>query len=394
MDTFDFVDHRRRPGRRGGRVQGPRARRLGRRSSTAAGSAAAARTSAACRPSRCSTAPRATPRTRRPTPGRAASARRDYMVNRPAGRGRARRLRATSRRSRRPARSSTAGSARIVGRGTVAVSHDGDDPRARRDERRRRRRLDLEDPAARGHRPTCPIWTNREATLARELPASLLVLGGGPTGCELAQVYARFGVPTTIVQSGPRLAPTDHPRNSDGDPGDAPERDGVDGADSASGPCARRPAAGPRRRARHRPRRRLDGARATRPARAVGRDVPARRPRPRALRHRHQRPDAVPARRPAAHRRRAVGDRRPGRPRAPHPPGPLPGRAGRPDGARRAGQARLPGAAARDLHGPRGGVGRRHPGRGARGRPRCLRARRRLRQDRQGLLGRGQRSGT
>ena len=58
-------------------------------------------------------------------------------------------------------------------------------------------------------------WTNEDATLARELPRSLLVLGGGPTGCELAQVYVRFGVPTTIVQSGPRLAPTDHPRNSD-----------------------------------------------------------------------------------------------------------------------------------------------------------------------------------
>jgi pyruvate/2-oxoglutarate dehydrogenase complex dihydrolipoamide dehydrogenase (E3) component len=58
-------------------------------------------------------------------------------------------------------------------------------------------------------------WTNRDATAARELPASLLVLGGGPTGVELAQVYARFGVPVTIVQSGPRLIPTDHPRNSD-----------------------------------------------------------------------------------------------------------------------------------------------------------------------------------
>ena len=58
------------------------------------------------------------------------------------------------------------------------------------------------------------VWTNREATLARELPKSLLVLGGGPTGCELAQVYVRFGVPTTIVQSGDRLMPTDHPRNS------------------------------------------------------------------------------------------------------------------------------------------------------------------------------------
>jgi pyruvate/2-oxoglutarate dehydrogenase complex dihydrolipoamide dehydrogenase (E3) component len=40
------------------------------------------------------------------------------------------------------------------------------------------------------------------------------VLGGGPSGCELAQVFARFGVPVTIVQSGNRLAPTDHPRNS------------------------------------------------------------------------------------------------------------------------------------------------------------------------------------
>jgi len=58
------------------------------------------------------------------------------------------------------------------------------------------------------------VWTNREATLARELPKSLLVLGGGPTGCELAQAFARFGVPTAIVQSGERLMPTDHPRNS------------------------------------------------------------------------------------------------------------------------------------------------------------------------------------
>jgi pyruvate/2-oxoglutarate dehydrogenase complex dihydrolipoamide dehydrogenase (E3) component len=59
------------------------------------------------------------------------------------------------------------------------------------------------------------VWTNREATLARELPKSLVVLGGGPTGCELSQVYARFGVPVTIVQSGDRLMPTEHPRNAE-----------------------------------------------------------------------------------------------------------------------------------------------------------------------------------
>ena len=61
-----------------------------------------------------------------------------------------------------------------------------------------------------------PYWTNREATLARELPRSLLVLGGGPTGCELAQVYARFGVPVTDRPVGRRAScPTDHPRNSE-----------------------------------------------------------------------------------------------------------------------------------------------------------------------------------
>ena len=58
-------------------------------------------------------------------------------------------------------------------------------------------------------------WTNHQATLARELPKSLVVMGGGPTGCEMAQVYARFEVPTTIVQSGERLMPTDHPRNAE-----------------------------------------------------------------------------------------------------------------------------------------------------------------------------------
>ena len=57
-------------------------------------------------------------------------------------------------------------------------------------------------------------WTNREATSTRELPLSLLVLGGGPTGVELAQVFARYGVPTTIVDSNERLLSRDHPRSS------------------------------------------------------------------------------------------------------------------------------------------------------------------------------------
>jgi dihydrolipoamide dehydrogenase len=70
-------------------------------------------------------------------------------------------------------------------------------------------------------------WSNVEATGTRELPASLLVLGGGPTGVELAQVYARFGVPVTLVQSRDRLVPADHPRNAEVALA-ALRRDGVD----------------------------------------------------------------------------------------------------------------------------------------------------------------------
>ncbi len=74
---------------------------------------------------------------------------------------------------------------------------------------------------------TIRTWSNKDATGARDLPASLLVLGGGPTGVELAQVYARFGVPVTVIQSGPRLIPSDAPRNSEAAL-KALVRDGVD----------------------------------------------------------------------------------------------------------------------------------------------------------------------
>jgi pyruvate/2-oxoglutarate dehydrogenase complex dihydrolipoamide dehydrogenase (E3) component len=56
-----------------------------------------------------------------------------------------------------------------------------------------------------------PYWTNRDAVQVTELPGSLVVLGGGPIGCELAQVFARFGVRLTLVQHGDRLLPGNEP---------------------------------------------------------------------------------------------------------------------------------------------------------------------------------------
>ena len=70
-------------------------------------------------------------------------------------------------------------------------------------------------------------WTNREATATRELPTSLVVLGAGPTGVEMSQVFARYGVPTVLVSPHDRVNPKDHPRSSAA-LGAALRRDGVD----------------------------------------------------------------------------------------------------------------------------------------------------------------------
>jgi pyruvate/2-oxoglutarate dehydrogenase complex dihydrolipoamide dehydrogenase (E3) component len=56
-----------------------------------------------------------------------------------------------------------------------------------------------------------PYWTNREAIEADAVPASLVVLGGGAVGVELAQVYARFGSRVTVVEGADRLVPPEEP---------------------------------------------------------------------------------------------------------------------------------------------------------------------------------------
>ncbi len=59
-----------------------------------------------------------------------------------------------------------------------------------------------------------PYWTNRDAVALTELPTSLIVLGGGPIGCEFAQVFARFGVRVTVVEVADRLVALEEPEAS------------------------------------------------------------------------------------------------------------------------------------------------------------------------------------
>jgi pyruvate/2-oxoglutarate dehydrogenase complex dihydrolipoamide dehydrogenase (E3) component/uncharacterized membrane protein YdjX (TVP38/TMEM64 family) len=65
--------------------------------------------------------------------------------------------------------------------------------------------------------PTIPGLESIEALTSdtvwslRELPKRLLVLGGGPIGCELAQSFARFGAAVSVVEMAPRLLPREDP---------------------------------------------------------------------------------------------------------------------------------------------------------------------------------------
>ncbi len=54
-------------------------------------------------------------------------------------------------------------------------------------------------------------WTNRQATSTHEVPGSIVVLGGGPVGCELAQFFNRIGSRVTLVDVADRLLPRDDP---------------------------------------------------------------------------------------------------------------------------------------------------------------------------------------
>jgi dihydrolipoamide dehydrogenase len=69
-------------------------------------------------------------------------------------------------------------------------------------------------------------WNNRDATTAKQVPESMIVLGGGPVGSELAQAWATLGTEVTLIEGEERLLPREEPfageqvaaalRNSDG----------------------------------------------------------------------------------------------------------------------------------------------------------------------------------
>jgi len=71
-------------------------------------------------------------------------------------------------------------------------------------------------------------WNNREATTAEWVPASMLVLGGGPVGSELAQAWASLGTAVTLVEGEERLLGKEEPFAGEEVAASLRERFGVD----------------------------------------------------------------------------------------------------------------------------------------------------------------------
>ena len=54
-------------------------------------------------------------------------------------------------------------------------------------------------------------WNNRRGTTSKHVPGSMIVLGGGPVGCELSQAWASLGTKVTLVEGNGRLLQREEP---------------------------------------------------------------------------------------------------------------------------------------------------------------------------------------
>jgi dihydrolipoamide dehydrogenase len=54
-------------------------------------------------------------------------------------------------------------------------------------------------------------WTNREITTAKDVPQSLVVIGGGPIGSEMAQAWQSLGSQVTLLEAADRLLLKEEP---------------------------------------------------------------------------------------------------------------------------------------------------------------------------------------
>ena len=58
-------------------------------------------------------------------------------------------------------------------------------------------------------------WTNRDVFKIRTNPSSLIVLGGGAIGLELAQAFSRFGTSVTVIEALDRILAPEEPESSE-----------------------------------------------------------------------------------------------------------------------------------------------------------------------------------
>jgi pyruvate/2-oxoglutarate dehydrogenase complex dihydrolipoamide dehydrogenase (E3) component len=58
---------------------------------------------------------------------------------------------------------------------------------------------------------TVEAWNNRQGTISKRVPESMIVLGGGPVGCELSQAWASLGTKVKLVEGGEHLLAREEP---------------------------------------------------------------------------------------------------------------------------------------------------------------------------------------